>query len=51
MAEPLQPGAQAPDFSLPVSRDQKVSLNDYKGQKNVILSFHVFDFTGNDEAG
>lgn len=50
MAE-LQPGAKAPDFTLPVGRDQKVSLNDYLGQKNVVLSFHVFDFTGNEEAG
>lgn len=38
-------GQKAPDFSLPVSRDQKVSLSDYLGKKNVVLAFYVLDFT------
>jgi len=38
-------GQKAPDFSLPVSRDQKVSLSDYRGKKNVVLALYVLDFT------
>ena len=41
---PAEVGDLAPDFKLP-SPDGDVSLADYKGNKNVILSFHVFDFT------
>lgn len=39
-------GMKAPDFSLPVSRDQKVSLSDFVGKKNVVLAFYPLDFTG-----
>jgi len=39
-------GEKAPDFSLPVSRDEKVSLGDYVGKKNVVLAFYPLDFTG-----
>lgn len=39
-------GDKAPDFTLPVSRDQKVSLKDYVGNKNVVLAFYPLDFTG-----
>ena len=39
-------GDQAPDFTLPASTDEDVTLSDYKGKKNVILSFHVQSFTG-----
>lgn len=39
-------GAKAPDFNLPVSRDQKVTLSDYTGKKNVVLAFYPLDFTG-----
>jgi len=45
MAMP-SPGQKAPEFTLPVSRDQKVSLSDYLGKKNVILAFYPLDFTG-----
>jgi peroxiredoxin len=41
---PAEVGDVAPGFKLP-SADGDVSLGDYKGDKNVILSFHVFDFT------
>ena len=41
---PAEVGDVAPDFKLP-SPDGDVSLNDYKGNKAVVLSFHVFDFT------
>ncbi|MBI3058572.1 MAG: redoxin domain-containing protein [Deltaproteobacteria bacterium] len=39
-------GEKAPEFALPVSRDQKVGLNDFLGKKNVILAFYPLDFTG-----
>ena len=39
-------GEKAPEFSLPVARDEKVSLSDYAGEKNVVLAFYPLDFTG-----
>ena len=39
-------GEKAPEFALPVSRDQKVGLKDFLGKKNVILAFYPLDFTG-----
>jgi peroxiredoxin len=39
-------GDKAPEFSLPVSRDQKVGPGDFKGKKNVVLAFYPLDFTG-----
>jgi glutaredoxin-dependent peroxiredoxin len=41
----IQPGQQAPDFSLFDSDKQKVTLSDYKG-KNVLLLFFPQAFTG-----
>ena len=35
----------APDFSLPSQTGERVSLSQYKGEKYVVLSFHVYDFT------
>jgi peroxiredoxin (alkyl hydroperoxide reductase subunit C) len=32
-------GDQAPDFTLPAVTGEKVSLNQYRGKKNVVLSF------------
>jgi peroxiredoxin len=42
----LDVGQKAPDFTLPVSREQKIGLKDYLGQKNVVLAFYPLDFTG-----
>ncbi len=39
-------GDKAPEFSLPITRDQKVGLNDFIGKKNVVLAFYSLDFTG-----
>ena len=39
-------GQPAPDFKMPSSLGDDVSLGQYRGEKNVVLSFHVFDFTG-----
>lgn len=33
-------GKSAPDFTLPSSTGERVSLSDYKGKKNVLLYFH-----------
>ena len=40
-----QIGDIAPDFALTSSSNEQVSLGQYKGNRNVILSFHVFNFT------
>ena len=38
-------GDVAPDFSLPSVSEGDITLQQFRGQKHVILSFHVFDFT------
>ena len=42
---PAEIGNVAPDFSLPSVNEGNITLSQYRGQKNVVLSFHVFDFT------
>ncbi len=42
---PAQVGDAAPDFTLPSVSEGDITLSSYKGQKHVVLSFHVFDFT------
>ncbi len=42
---PAEIGDVAPDFKLPSVSEGDFTLNQFKGEKNVILSFHVFDFT------
>jgi len=42
--DPLQPGAVAPNFSLPSQTDTMVSLKEYKG-KFVVLYFYPKDMT------
>ena len=32
-------GDKAPDFTLPSTSGEKISLNDYRGKKNVVISF------------
>ena len=41
-----QVGDRAPDFKLPSQSGEQITLSQYKGQKHVVFSFHVFDFTG-----
>jgi peroxiredoxin (alkyl hydroperoxide reductase subunit C) len=45
----LKVGDPAPDFTLPanipVDGKGKVTLSQFKGKKNVVLSFHVLDWT------
>jgi|TARA_B100000678_G_C17892466_1_gene375938 peroxiredoxin len=39
-------GSLAPDFNLTDQNGEKITLSQYRGEKDVILSWHVFDFTG-----
>jgi peroxiredoxin len=41
---PAAVGDMAPDFTLP-STSGDITLSQYRGDKHVILSFHVLDFT------
>jgi mycoredoxin-dependent peroxiredoxin len=42
----LEIGTAAPDFALKDQHGQVVSLSSFKGQKNVVLLFYPFSFTG-----
>ncbi|SFE55642.1 peroxiredoxin (alkyl hydroperoxide reductase subunit C) [Actinopolyspora alba] len=42
----LEVGATAPDFTLPDYNKEKVSLSDFRGDKNVLLVFYPFAFSG-----
>jgi peroxiredoxin len=44
MAQPIVVGADAPDFSLPTTPDQNVSLGDFRGSP-VILAFYPADWS------
>jgi peroxiredoxin len=44
MSELLAPGALAPDFSLPVTPDQRLSLSEVRGSP-VILAFYPADWS------
>ena len=39
-------GQPAPDFKLKDQGQQMVSISQFKGNKNVVLSAHKFSFTG-----
>jgi peroxiredoxin Q/BCP len=41
----LEPGDKAPDFSLPASTGETISLQDYLGKKRVVLYFYPKDNT------
>jgi len=41
----LQAGDKAPDFSLPSTTAEKVSLDDFVGKKPVVVFFYVYAFT------
>jgi hypothetical protein len=42
---PAEVGDVAPDFKLPSPDHGEITLSQYHGDKTVVLSFHVFDFT------
>jgi peroxiredoxin len=46
----LKVGDKAPDFSLPITLDEKVTLGDLLKEKKVVLAFYIFDFAGDWES-
>ena len=42
----IQVGDKAPDFELKDNHGRAVRLSDFRGQKNVVLLFYPFAFTG-----
>ena len=43
---PLEVGQQAPDFTLRDQNREEVTLSSFRGQKNVLLVFYPFAFSG-----
>ncbi len=41
----LKPGDTAPDFTLPSTIGEKVTLSDFRGKKSVLLLFYPLDFS------
>ena len=41
----LKPGDMAPDFTLPSTIGETVTLSDYRGKKSVLLLFYPLDFS------
>ena len=42
----LQPGTEAPDFTLNAHDGNAVTLSGYRGKRYIILAFHPASFTG-----
>ena len=42
----LSVGDKAPDFTLAAHSGEPVTLSSFQGEKNVVLSFHIYSFTG-----
>ena len=40
----LEVGDKAPDFELPSTTGEKVSLSQFKGKKRVLLQFYTLEF-------
>jgi peroxiredoxin Q/BCP len=45
MAAALEPGDKAPDFTLPSTTGEKISLAQFRGKKLVLLEFYGADFS------
>jgi hypothetical protein len=43
VALPLEVGEQAPDFTLPSTMGEQISLRQFRGKKHVLLEFYVRD--------
>jgi hypothetical protein len=39
-------GDKAPDFTLPRTMEEKLTLSDVLKEKKVVLAFYIFDFAG-----
>jgi len=44
IAVALDVGAQAPDFTLPSTTGESISLSQFRGKKAVLLEFYGVDF-------
>jgi len=44
-ATALEVGEKAPDFTLPSTTGEKISLSQFLGKKVVLIEFYVTDFT------
>jgi peroxiredoxin Q/BCP len=44
VAAALEVGEKAPDFTLPATTGEKISLSQFRGKKLVLLEFYVHDF-------
>ena len=44
VARALEVGDKAPDFTLPSTTGEKISLSQFRGEKHVLLEFYVADF-------
>lgn len=44
VAAALEIGEKAPDFTLPSTTGEKISLSQFRGKKLVLLEFYVADF-------
>ncbi len=43
VALPLEVGEKAPDFTLPSTMGEPISMSQFRGQKHVLLEFYVRD--------
>ncbi len=41
----LRIGEMAPDFTLPSTKIEKLTLSEYRGKKNLVVAFYGMDFT------
>ncbi|MBY0095982.1 redoxin domain-containing protein [Mesobacillus maritimus] len=41
----LKIGDHAPDFSLPATKQEQITLADYRGKLNIVVAFYGMDFT------
>jgi hypothetical protein len=41
----LEVGDKAPDFSLPATTGERISLADYLGKQHVVVFFYLYAFT------
>jgi peroxiredoxin Q/BCP len=46
VATALEVGEKAPDFTLPSTTGEKISLSQFQGKQPVLLEFYVADFGG-----
>jgi peroxiredoxin len=44
VAGALEIGEQAPDFTLPATTGEKISLSQFRGKKLVLVEFYAADF-------